>query len=60
MIICLHQLFHKPSPMIQQPDGMGDCTICKHDTDNINCIGYKPITIQEYDVVERNKDDILV
>jgi len=52
---CFYQVF-RPEWRFYK-DGWGDCPVCKRDKENNrNCVGYEPIIITTFDVVEREDE----
>lgn len=47
-VICINQL-NRPKVHIQQ-EGVGNCTICKPDSRNVDCLHYMGVTIGWYEV----------
>lgn len=45
---CINQIF-RPTKNVHVP-GMGDCTICQTDKDNVNCSGYNPTKLTVYQI----------
>lgn len=52
MIICLRQFVRPKSPL--HLEGVGDCTTCVTDKDNVKCKLYCPVTVQCYTVTKCN------